>query len=86
MRVFAKVNKKGVVTDASFEGEGCVISIAASSVLTEETKGKTLDEIKKWNLKNIEKWLGVKLGPSRAKCALLALESLQEGIKRFYKN
>lgn len=85
VRIFAKVNKKGVITDASFEGKGCAISIAASSMLTEEAKGKTLAEIKKWNLKNIEKWLGVKLGPARAKCALLALESLQEGIKRFYK-
>ncbi len=34
----------GVVTDLRFEGSGCAISKASASLMTEEVKGKTLDE------------------------------------------
>ncbi|MFQ5460111.1 MAG: Fe-S cluster assembly sulfur transfer protein SufU [Anaerolineae bacterium] len=35
----------GVVTDARFEGDGCAISTAAASLMTEAVKGKTLAEV-----------------------------------------
>lgn len=69
------------MVDCSFEGNGCAISIASASLLTEETKGKSLDEIFQWNALKIFELLGTELGPSRVKCGLLALETLQEGIK-----
>ena len=34
----------GVVTDVSFEGQGCAISVASASLMTEILKGKTLDD------------------------------------------
>ncbi|MDF1795772.1 MAG: SUF system NifU family Fe-S cluster assembly protein [Coxiellaceae bacterium] len=34
----------GVITDVSFEGEGCAISVASASLMTEALKGKTLLE------------------------------------------
>ncbi len=34
-----------VVTDARFEGDGCAISTAAASLMTEAVKGKTLAEV-----------------------------------------
>lgn len=34
------------VADASFEGEGCAISVASASLMTEQIKGKTLDQVK----------------------------------------
>jgi nitrogen fixation NifU-like protein len=34
------------ITDVRFSGKGCAISQAAASILTEEIKGKTLDEVK----------------------------------------
>lgn len=81
VRVYAKVNKKGVIEDAAFEGEGCAISIAAASLLTEELKGKILNEVTNWGPEKISEWLGMELGPARIKCGMLALESLQKGIK-----
>lgn len=81
VRIYAKVNKKGVIQDISFEGEGCTISIAAASLLTEKAKGKPIGAIKKWGQKNIFKWLGTELGPSRLTCGLLALETLQTALK-----
>ena len=35
----------GVVRDVSFEGEGCAISTASASLMTEALKGRRLDEI-----------------------------------------
>src|SRR5207248_9698170 len=36
----------GSVEDVHFTGKGCAISQASASILTEEIKGKTLDEVK----------------------------------------
>ncbi len=34
----------GVIKDASFQGNGCAISTASASLMTEHLKGKTVDE------------------------------------------
>ncbi|MEK9132376.1 MAG: iron-sulfur cluster assembly scaffold protein [Patescibacteria group bacterium] len=81
IRIYAKV-KKGLITDISFEGEGCAISIAAASLLTEKAKGQPLDKIAKWGSRNITAWLGAELSHARIKCGLLALETLQEALKK----
>ena len=41
--IYADV-EDGVVKDLSFQGEGCAISTASASILTEAIKGKTLEE------------------------------------------
>ncbi len=89
VRVYAKldagfnIGKTEKISDASFEGVGCAISIASVSLLTDEIKGKTLAEILDLGPEDIFALLGVKLNPSRVKCGLLCLETLQEGIKLF---
>lgn len=81
IRIYIKLNKNGKIQDASFEGEGCAISIASASLLTEKSKGKTQAQIAKWNVENIFELLGTTLGPNRIKCGLLALETLQQGLE-----
>ena len=44
-----KVNKDKEIEDLSFEGEGCAISLASASILTETVKGKDLSFLKKIN-------------------------------------
>ena len=73
--------KNKIVKDAKFNGVGCVISIAMASLLTEEIKGKSLEEIKEINPEKIIKSLGVELNPIRAKCAMISLTALQKAIK-----
>ena len=41
LTVFLKVDDKGVIQDAAFEGRGCAISTASASMMTEMLKGKT---------------------------------------------
>ena len=47
VHIFLKLNNDKFVEDLSFEGEGCAISLASASILTEVTKGKDLSFIKK---------------------------------------
>ena len=47
IHIFLKLNNETLVEDLSFEGEGCAISLASASILTELTKGKDLSFIKK---------------------------------------
>ncbi|KKQ49814.1 MAG: hypothetical protein US69_C0002G0089 [candidate division TM6 bacterium GW2011_GWF2_38_10] len=77
-----------VITDLGFSGSGCVISQAAASMLTNHCIGKTVDEVMNLTKDDIFALVGIKLGPTRTKCALLSLQVLQEGLaqQRIKKN
>ena len=47
VHVYAKLDKEKKVEDISFEGEGCAISIASASIMTEVIKGKEFNVAKK---------------------------------------
>jgi nitrogen fixation NifU-like protein len=72
--------RDGVIEDARFSGKGCSISRAAASMLTEEIRGKTLEEVKRIGKEDVLEMLGIELGPVRLKCALLALKTLKVGV------
>jgi nitrogen fixation protein NifU and related proteins len=72
--------KNGTIEDVRFTGIGCSISRAAASMLTEEVKGKTLEEVKAIGRDEVLELLGIELGPVRLKCALLALKTLKVGV------
>ncbi len=67
----------GKVADVRFKGKGCAISQASASILTEEIKGKTLEEIKAIDRDHILANLGIPISPARVKCALLSLKTLK---------
>jgi len=69
-----------IVTDVKFNGKGCAISQAAASMLTDELIGKSLDEIKKMDKQFVLDLLGIPLGPTRIKCALLPLKVIKAGV------
>lgn len=68
------------VKDVRFKGRGCAISMASASMLTEEIKGKTVEELKEWNRDRVSDTLKIELSPTRLKCALLPLEALHQAI------
>ena len=74
--------ENGRVSEARFSGQGCVISMASASMLTEEILGKTVEELKALQDEDIFRILGITLGSVRAKCGLLPLRVLQEGLAR----
>jgi nitrogen fixation NifU-like protein len=73
----------GKLSAVSFEGTGCVISQAAASLLTEQVIGKHLHDIMKLDAAFMRNLVGIELGPTRVRCALLALEALQKGIQEY---
>ena len=75
----------GRLVKLMFTGEGCAVSQATASMLTESCKGKTLEELLKMDKDSILKLVGMPLGPMRIRCALLPLQALHEGINN-YKN
>jgi len=47
VHIYLKLNKEKKVEDLSFEGEGCAISLASASILTDIIKGKNFITAKK---------------------------------------
>ena len=69
------------VTDIKFHGKGCAICMACSSVLTEITKGKTIDEARAIEKNDVLGELGLEhLQAVRIKCALLSLKVLKSAL------
>ncbi len=79
IRIDAKLDEGGRVCQVSFSGEGCAISKATASMLTEKVLGKSLDEVKQIGKDDVLEMLGIQLGPVRLKCALLSLNVLKAG-------
>lgn len=71
-----------VITDIHFEAEGCAISIAAASMLSEELKGKSVNEIAALDAEYVQDLIGIKLSISRVKCAHMPLEAIQSASNK----
>ena len=71
--------KEGTVKDVRFEGQGCAISQAAASLLTEMIKGKTVSELKEMKDEELLSALGGVI-KTRLSCALLPLRALRKGL------
>jgi nitrogen fixation protein NifU and related proteins len=80
LKFFIKLDKtKQSISDVKFEGEGCAISQASASMLSEEIKGMSVEELKNdVNKEFVLDLLGVEVNPARLKCALLGLECLKK--------
>lgn len=72
--------KDDVVVDISFEGDGCAISQASASLLTDELKGKTSAEVITFTEQDLYTLLGIPISHTRRKCALLSLKTVQGAI------
>ncbi|MGY5147424.1 MAG: Fe-S cluster assembly sulfur transfer protein SufU [Candidatus Nitrosopumilus sp. bin_7KS] len=69
------------VTDIKFHGKGCAICMACTSVLTEITKGKSIDEARAIEKNDVLSELGLEhLQAVRIKCALLSLKVLKSAL------
>jgi nitrogen fixation NifU-like protein len=67
----------------SFEGEGCTISQAGGSIITELIEGMTLDEVKALGTQTMKDEMGDDVVKSRVRCATLALGTVQAAIDQY---
>ncbi len=79
IRIDVRLDDHGRVSDVGWSGDGCAISQAAASLLTEEIKGMTVEELKAFDKETLLELLGVPLSMARVKCALLSLKVLKAG-------
>jgi len=71
------------IKDIKFSGRGCVICMAAASILTEELIGKKIKDIKNMSTNDLLELLQLQLTPTRVKCAMLGLVTLKKGILEY---
>ena len=69
------------VSEARFKGDGCAISTAAASLLTELVRGKNLEELTNVPDEQLISALESNIQPARLQCAILPLHALREGLK-----
>jgi len=74
--------KDNKIENVKFNGKGCAISMASTSMLTERIKGSYLMDVKKITKENILEMIGIPLGIVRRKCGLLSLNVLTKCIEK----
>jgi len=74
------ISETGSVEEVAFTGRGCAISQASASMLTDEIKGRQLDEISRLGRDEVLQSLGIEISPARLKCALLSLQTLRSAL------
>ena len=70
------------IEDVGFEGRGCAISQAATSMLTELVKGRKASEVAQLQKEELLDEIGIPLTPIRLKCAILGLGVLKVALNR----
>ncbi|MBU0766725.1 iron-sulfur cluster assembly scaffold protein [Patescibacteria group bacterium] len=69
-----------VIKEIQWNGTGCAISIGATSILSEELEGKSVEEISELSMDDVKKLLGVPISQRRLKCAMLCLHTIKNTL------
>jgi nitrogen fixation protein NifU and related proteins len=72
--VFITLDESDRVAEVTFEGKGCAISTAATSMLTDELQGMSREELLRLPKEFVLDLLGIDISATRMKCALLGLK------------
>jgi nitrogen fixation protein NifU and related proteins len=70
------------IADVKFQGRGCAISQAATSMLMDMVKGRTSQEVAAMSRDELLDEVGIPLTPVRLKCALLGLGVLKVALHK----
>ncbi len=77
LRVQLRVDDEGRIEDLRFAGKGCAISQASASLVSDEVKGLTVEELLRLDKEFVLDLLGIDISATRIKCALLSLKVLK---------
>jgi len=73
-----------VVERVAFRGDGCAISQASASMLSEQLAGMPVEELQELDRDDVIDMLGVDISPMRVKCAVLAEKVAQDGAEIYF--
>jgi nitrogen fixation NifU-like protein len=74
------------VTDVSFEGQGCTVSLATASMVAEMITGSTLVDVLEMSPNSVLGLVGAEIANTRSKCVLLGLNTAKEAAKDGRRN
>jgi nitrogen fixation protein NifU and related proteins len=80
--VSVRLGEGDVIEEIGFDGRGCAISQAATSMLSDLVKGKTVGEVAEMPKEALLDELGIPLTPVRLKCAILGLGVLKLALHK----
>ena len=80
--VTVRLGEDDVIEEVGFDGRGCAISQAATSMLSDLVKGKTAAEVAAMPKEELLDELGIPLTPVRLKCAILGLGVLKLALHK----
>ncbi|MEF8821453.1 MAG: SUF system NifU family Fe-S cluster assembly protein [Halovenus sp.] len=72
------------IEHVAFQGDGCAISQASASMLSEKLQGVAIDDLQEMDRDDIIDMLGVDISPMRVKCAVLAEKVAQDGADIYF--
>ncbi len=75
--IYIRLDEQDRVVEVSFEGQGCAISTAATSLLTDELVGRSREELLRLPKEEVLDLLGIDISATRMKCALLGLKVIK---------
>ncbi len=84
--MYLKIGDDDRISAVSFEGEGCTVSQAGGSIISEVAEGMTLDEVKALGLDTVVEEMGQDIVNSRVRCATLALGTLQAAVDAYRRD
>ncbi len=80
--VSVRFGEGDIIESVGFEGRGCAISQAATSMLTDLVKGRSAQEVAVMQKEELLDEIGIPLSPVRLKCALLGMGVLKVALHR----
>ena len=80
-----KISDEGVLEDIKFEIEGCIVSNAGTSMISEKVLNKPIDEIKKLGRDEMKELLGKDIIIRRPQCSNLGIDTIKAAIKKYEK-
>lgn len=80
LKIDLKIDSKNRIREIGIIPQGCAISTASASLLSEKLIGKSLKEIEALTEKDIFKMLGIEINPGRIKCAMLPLVTIKKAL------
>ncbi len=71
----------GKIQEVKHETDGCAISTAAISIVSDELVGMDLEEVKGLDRDWMIEEMGIEISPMRVKCAVLGLKTVQKALE-----
>ena len=73
--------ENNIIKNIKFNGEGCAISQAAASMITDDIIGKEVSHALNLTKDDVLELLGIEIGIGRIRCALLGIETIQKALE-----